>query len=279
MKSTMACAFINNVPVAQGQLTVVLSNNADKVMSHSCRIAKSAHKAGLSVLLINCGMSDHSFREHAGSIEVFTRLPRVPAPLDMVPQLVIHTSVRGDLICERDAIDEIVTNLRMNVVIIAGWEWTSATWRRKEMLLYYFREMLADENVAIIVYSQATTNPAKGAFDRGGLGKLSMLAGAIIRDDTAVELERVAPQAPPLVTTAADWAAAERSAQLLAKEINGLQGTIPQSESSEEATNPIDPIGLPGDYLEDKKPVRQEFSDQVLKGILGAKQESLRKKK
>ncbi len=220
----MKCTYVNNVPLAHGRVTVVMSDNGDKVMAHSCKLAGSIKTAGIGVLLINCGMSDRSFREHAGDLEDFRTFPHHLVEPDSKPQLVIHTSIRGDLVCERDAIDQLVQNLRIGTVIIAGWEWASASWRRKEALLFYLRELMAEKDCAVVVYSQAVTKPVKGTFDRGGIGKLAMMAGFIIRDDASETLERLKPLPPPMVVSAEEWAAAERSAQLLANKINELQG-------------------------------------------------------
>ncbi len=211
MKNT----YVNNIPVAHGELSIVMSDNAEKVMKHSSALAKKIKDAGVGVLLINCGMSNKRFREHAGYPEEGN--PKV--------HYLIHTSYRGDLIGERDGIEQLVRECGIRVIIIAGWEWTSNSYRRKEKLIYFLRELMAEKDVAVIVYSQAPTKPVIGKYDRGGVGKLAMLAISIINDETAEVLEKAEPKPPPLVYNGKEeLEAMERSAQLLASKINDLQG-------------------------------------------------------
>ena len=139
-------------------------------------------------------------------------------------RLVLHSSVRGDLIGEREAIDQIVTETAASVIIIAGWEWTSSSWRRKQRLLFYLRELMEDRDVAIIIYSHTANAPVAGEIDHGGIGKLSLLAMFIIELNTAEELEKQVPQAPAVCyETYEEYLEAERSAQLMINKINGLQ--------------------------------------------------------
>jgi hypothetical protein len=217
MKANISVAYVNNVPMAQGELSIVLSDNAEKVMRHSSALAKKIQDIGANVLLINCGMSNRRFREHAGYPEGAHQ-----------PHYVIRTSYRGDLIGERDEIEQLVSACKIGVIIIAGWEWTSSNHRRKERLIYFLRELMAEEDCAIIVYSQAPTKPVIGKYDRGGVGKLSMLAAAIITDETAYDLETLKPKPLPLVVNSEDDnRMAEESARLLINKINGLQGEKP----------------------------------------------------
>ena len=83
---------------------------------------------------------------------------------------------------------------------------------------------MEEHKVAVIVYSQARTEPTVGLYDRGGIGKLGMMCVAIIKDATSTELEKVAPRPVPIVVTPKEWAEATRSAQLLASKVNGLEG-------------------------------------------------------
>ena len=83
---------------------------------------------------------------------------------------------------------------------------------------------MEEHKVAVIVYSQATTEPTVGMYDRGGIGKLGNMCIAVIKDATSSELEKVAPRPAPIVVTPKEWAEATRSAQLLASKVNGLEG-------------------------------------------------------
>ena len=118
----------------------------------------------------------------------------------------------------------VLGNANIGTVIIAGWEWTSSSWRRKERLLFYLRELMEECGITVIVYSQATTNPTAGKNDRGGIGKLAMLAVGIVRLEASEDLESVRPKVLPMVIKKDEWEAAERSAQLLVNKMNELQG-------------------------------------------------------
>src|ERR1043165_4466498 len=91
-----ARAYINSVPVRHGEVTIVTSTNAFETMRHSSKLAENTMKAGVPALLINCSVSDKYFKEyfskhhttHSGGKE-----------------LILHSSVRGNLIGEREAID------------------------------------------------------------------------------------------------------------------------------------------------------------------------------
>ncbi len=210
----MINTYVNNIPVAHGELSIVMSDNAEKVMKHSSALAQKIKDAGVGVLLVNCGMSDRRFREHAG----------YPEECNPKTHYMIRTSYRGDLIGERAEIEQVVRECKIAVVIISGWEWTSNSYRRKERLIYFLRELMAEKGIAVIIYSQAPTKPVIGKYDRGGVGKLSMLAIAIISDEAAGILEKAGPKPPPLVYNGRqELEAMERSAQLLASKINNLQ--------------------------------------------------------
>ena len=140
----------------------------------------------------------------------------------------IHSSVRGDLIGDMEDFDRLIHECGIGVVIISGWEWASSSWRRKERLLYRLRELMDDHDVALIVYSQNPVMPVAGMMTRGSIGKLSMLALAITSLTTSEALEAVAPKPPPIVASIAELEEAERSAQLLANKINGLQAPDPE---------------------------------------------------
>jgi hypothetical protein len=207
--------YINNVPIRHGEVTVVTSDNATATMQHSSRLAKNTQKAGVPVLLINCGMSDKRFREY------FYAEHDTPSNKKGV---YLMSSVRGDLIGERGDVEQIVFEAGIGVIIIAGWEWTSSSWRRKQRLLFYLRELMAEQDVAIIIYSHVSNAPVAGEIDHGGLGKLSLLAMFIVVLEVSEELETVAPKPPAIVyNTMEEYEAAERSALVLINKINNFE--------------------------------------------------------
>jgi hypothetical protein len=229
-------AYLKNIPIAHGEISVVLANDAEQLMKHSCELAESIKQTGIGVLIINCGMSDSRFRNHAETAttalndEPFKKMPYSINSTDK-KQALIHSSVCGDLVGEIDMIGSLIFQTCTGVVILAGWEWTSSSYRRKERLLYAIRKLMKEMDVAFIIYSQTVTTPDIGKYDRGGLGKLAMLAISIIRIDAASVLETAAPKPPPFVVTPEEWKKAEESAQLLKNKINDLQDIKPPIQS------------------------------------------------
>ena len=214
--------FINNIPIRHGEITVITSRNAVASMKHSSRLASDTKKTGLGTLLINCSMSNNRFQEFF--LEHYD-------PCVKKPELVIHSSVQGNLIGEREAIDQIITQAKISVIIIAGWEWTSSSWRRKERLFFYLRELMAEYNIAIVIYSHVFNSPVAGEIDRAGLGKLSLLAMFVVELGASEVLEEIIRKPPPIViNTVEEEREAERSARLLINKINGLGGEGGSSE-------------------------------------------------
>jgi hypothetical protein len=247
----MKLTYINNIPMAHGEVTVVTADNAEKVARHSCELASEIRKVGMGTLLINCGMSRKRFHEIEKEV-IEKELSQVGRTLSPSAEkngqrvtdksvratgegkagekihLIVHSSVRGDLAGERDAIAQKVRECKIGVVIIAGWEWTSNSYRRKERLLYNLRELMEDEDIAVIIYSQCQTKPIAGNYDRGGLGWLAMLAVIIVAMEASAEMKNEVPKPPPIVIrNEAEMEEAEAAvAQLLSNKINGLQPVV-----------------------------------------------------
>ncbi|MFI5263322.1 MAG: hypothetical protein ACHQM6_02270 [Candidatus Kapaibacterium sp.] len=252
----MKFSYIKNIPLSQGELSVVLAKDAEQLMRHSCELAEEMKQSGLGVLLINCGMSDRRFRRHAHAAtscikeQATDLMPYRHEPGDE-SQIMLYSSVGGDLVGEADTIRALVAQCPASVVILAGWEWTSSSYRRKERLIYDLRELMRDQDVSVVVYSQATTKPELGIYDRGGIGKLAMLAVAIIAVTAANILEVASPKPKAIITTESDIEAAERSAQLLTSKINDLSGTTSLAVREERNSGKRE-------RMKDKKPVKNE---------------------
>ena len=247
--------FVKNIPMAHGEVSVVLADNAEQLMQHSCRLAETIKQYGLGVLLINCGMSDRRFRKHAleatscRTEQAVDLMGQYHAMDAVKPQIMLHSSVCGDLVGEADTIRGLVAQCPAQVVIVAGWEWTSSGYRRKERLLYALREMMEEKDVIVIIYSQAQTKPVLGRYDRGGIGKLAMLAISIVTITASDILEAASPKRKPLVASGSEWEEAERSAQLLANKINELPEVDPPSAHQEEKSRKRA-------NMKDKKPLK-----------------------
>ncbi len=219
----MKIAHVNSVPLAHGEVSVVLSESAENMLAHSTKLASDIRTLGVSTLIVNCGVSKGRFNEY---IQPYMQTSDYfyQRQDEKEVKLASLSTCRGDLINEGDTITQIVGQAHIGVVIIMGWEWASSTWRRRERLFYYLRELMENHNVAVIVYSQARTEPTVGVYDRGGIGKLGMMCVAITKDTTTAEVEKVVPRPKPIAMTAKDWAEATRSAQLLINKTNGLEG-------------------------------------------------------
>ena len=225
----MKLSYINHVPIAPGELSVILAESAEDIMRHSCALALKAQSIGMGTLIINCGMSDRRFKEKSDGIVTDSSAGIPPASCRRdagvtLADIFMRSSTRGNLIGDMELMKGVLGNANIGTVIIAGWEWTSSSWRRKERLLFYLRELMEECGITVIVYSQATTNPTAGKNDRGGIGKLAMLAVGIVRLEASEDLESVRPKVLPMVIKKDEWEAAERSAQLLVNKMNELQG-------------------------------------------------------
>jgi hypothetical protein len=208
--------YIDNVPSETGEITVLMHEHADTVTHHACKTAQAIRQHNLGVLLINCATSKRRF-EHTAD-DYITKDSR-----NKRPHLYTITMERGNLADEKNYIEEMIDAAGVNVLIITGWEWTSSSWRRKERLLFLLREWAERKDVAIIIYSQSRTEPTTGIYDRGGIGKLAMIAFAIQRIDT-VEQTRNIPKPPPLIFNEEVRAAADRGAQFIASQLRSYGG-------------------------------------------------------
>lgn len=206
----------NNVPIEQGEVSVVLSEMSGDIIRHSCELAKTVRDKGIDVLLVNCVASRKRFQNVADTVI----RPRSYAGRTHCR---IRTVVQGNMYGDRDAIDEIAKRCNISIVIICGWEWTSDCWRRKRSLMFYLRGLMDREDVAIVIYSQASTKPVAGKYDRGGLGSIAQLAVVIVQMEFNDEQMKETPPPPPLIVDPEEWEAAGRSAQLLTSKINNLE--------------------------------------------------------
>jgi len=245
----MNTTYVNNIPLTHGEVSVIMSDSVTESAKHAASLAREIQSHGVNVLVLNCAMSDQRFRyiadpiingsagvppasrgrqadEDAGETPALRHgAGGTPALRNKKTYLEIRSCVRGNLVNESDKIDYLISECRIGVIILCGWEWTSSSWRRKERLLYYLREIMEEHGVAVMVYSTARTQPTVGQYDRGGLGKLAELAMYITRLDAAEALkEKVKKPKPIVVRNQAEAAAAERSAQLIAEKLKSYEG-------------------------------------------------------
>jgi len=208
--------YINNVPIASGEITIVTSDHAEATMRHSAQLAFDAKKNGLNVLLVNCGMSDKRFRTHVH--DTFGK------EIYHGTRMIIHTSSCGDLIGERDAIDNIVDQARIGAIILCGWEFASCTRRRKERLICYLRELMANDGVSVTIYCHTANAPVAGKLDKGGIGKLGLLAWQVCEINSSELLEPILKRPDPVIATPGEMREAEQSVQMLLNKVNELAG-------------------------------------------------------
>lgn len=206
-------SYINNVPIRQGEVTIVTSESAEASMVHSCRFGDSTAKAGVSTLILNCAMSDKRFKEYFHANHKWQ---------NSTPQLLFKSSVRGNLVGDAEAIEQLCSESHIGMVIILGWEWTSSGSRRKERLLHFLRSLMEDYNIAVVVYSHCYNAPKPGHIDKGGVGKLALLAMFVAEITASDELEKACPKPKPMSFSMKDVQDAEESARLLIRKINEL---------------------------------------------------------
>lgn len=235
---------ILNVPLEMGEVSVVLADNADEMLRHSAKFATDCSALGVGVMLINCGLSERRFNEHTEHIKKYRDVDYMPKKKK--EYLLAYNSTEGDLVGDSGTIRAMCTQANVSVVIIMGWEWTSSTYARKERLLYFIRQLLREHN-AVVVYSQAQTNPTPGKQDRAGLGKLAMLAYGIVNVEGSEEAAKMVPSPIPLVENKGDMEKMDKNIQLVMNKINGLEGKsgenppppIPYEKPSEAHTYPL----------------------------------------
>ena len=215
-------AYVNHIPLRHGEVTIVTSESAEASMVHSCRFAADTQKAGVATLILNCALSDKRVREYFLKHHKWSNND---------PQLLFKSSVRGNLIGDAEDISQIIYEGRIGTVVILGWEWASSSWRRKQRLLHFLREMMDTYSVAVVVYAHCYNSPKPGHVDKGGLGKLALLAMFVVGIEASEQLEKDCPKPPPLVyRDLAELQAAERSARQLINKINGIQWSDGGSE-------------------------------------------------
>jgi len=207
----------HNLTIEPGEITVVLAEDINTLTHHACHTAKVLADKGIGVQLLNCGMMSRRF----------WKIARDEAPAHITgryggPVLRLNTSHRGNLFADRSTLRDVRAACKTKVFIISGWEWSSKSWRLKEDLVFHLREIAEEEEIAIIIYSQARTSPTVGRFDRGGVGKLASIALSVVRifDD---EDDQEKP-AEPVIISPQDEVEAEKFAQLLYNNINDLSG-------------------------------------------------------
>ena len=247
MKQTLLpLSHIKSVPVAQGEISVVLSDDAEDMMRHAADVALTSQKAGAGVMLINCGMSARRFNTymepHKPKRDMYYYHPDAGSK---ETKLVVYDSVIGNLVEDIESVGAMIFHAHVSLVIIMGWEWTSSSSRRKERLLFALRKMVTDRPIAVIIYSQATTNPEAGKADRGGLGRLSQIAIAITKQSEIEKIESVIPRMPLTVTKLENGKPVTgESAQLDDNKINELQGKIAEPEVRELSDTYVSPEGV-----------------------------------
>jgi hypothetical protein len=212
-----------NVPLTSGEITLIVGRSAEDALRHSTTFARqfASIENAPTVMLVNCGISERRFNAHTENIPRYR--DRDSMPVHKRPPIMSYNSTRGDLISDMGAISGMMCHADAGVLIIIGWEWTSSNYTRRQRLIYFLRELLAD-GIAIIIYAQTETNPVAGKNDRGGVGRLSALAFAVIEIETVERTAESMPSEKPVFMDAAEEDRIEREIQLMSSNFNNLQG-------------------------------------------------------
>lgn len=238
--TTMETAYVNNVPLAHGELSLVMSVSADEAVHHSWQLATECQRLGIGVLLVNTGFSKRRFtmadpRDHRASAA------KRESSQTREPLLMVHSSNRGNVVGEANEIAQVVRDCKIGVVIFTSWEWSASNYGRSRSLRYFLREIMEDEEVAVIVYSQAPTTPKPGYYDRGGTGRLAEMAVGVADVRGTFETQAASPRPGPIVATStyerrAMEETVRRATQLVANEINHLAIHLPDDGPSDTAS-------------------------------------------
>lgn len=228
-------SHINNVPISQGELTVIVADTADDMLRHSSQLAADTYALGIGVAVINCGITRTRFNEYTEHITKYTDNSYFAKK--QKPRIVGYTCEVGNLINDEFALRSLRYHAMASIVIIVGWEWSSDSYSRKDKLLFMLRKLL-DEGTTIIIYTQTRTKPVPGRMDRGGIGKLGTLARSVTSIEAAVASHKSAPAETPVVATEEEMAKVEKEIQSIMNNINGL-GDNPQKKLQGRPPNPL----------------------------------------
>jgi hypothetical protein len=95
--------------------------------------------------------------------------------------VVLHTAVGGALSKQLTEIESMIDTYGYDIIMINSWEFTSRHPRYKDDLLFRLRELMDSRQITIVVYSHYVKVETKpGVYQRGTLGKLSVIAGKIV---------------------------------------------------------------------------------------------------
>lgn len=126
-------------------------------------------------MVLNCASTYRWGMSVARALTAEPRLKHAPWK-----QLDILTLGQGRLSQELSFIRNRVERKGVDVILINSWEFASANARYREEAIFALRELMAELNVTVVVYSQANPKEYKpGCIMRGTLGRLSALAAII----------------------------------------------------------------------------------------------------
>ncbi len=175
--------------VALAEITICCGENVLLNTRAACEKGLELVASGYfrRAMVLNCASTHRWGMSVARSLTTEARLTHAPWK-----QLDILTLGQGRLSQELGFIRSRVERTGVDVILINSWEFASANARYREEAIFALRELMAELNVTIVVYSQATPKEYKpGCIMRGTLGRLSALAAII----GPVETREEEPQA------------------------------------------------------------------------------------
>jgi len=203
----------NEVTLQEREVTLMLGENTGAnigtSLRHACQIVES-HK-GESVLYINTVQTvwkiADSIRKNVPKPEKY--IADYYLPDDTRSDCVYFmTSDSGELHKEKEKILNFMRNHKVKTVIVNSWEFAAKNSRLREALLFIFRGLNnGDRNpkykpdskeyepyfatdyqpATVIIYAEAIlSTPQAGKINRGGFGKLAMIADQVISLESEV---------------------------------------------------------------------------------------------
>src|ERR1043165_9588968 len=125
----MNSGMVKNIPVTEGEVTIIKAENASEVMEHSCDLASAIRSAGVGVMVINTGLSLRRFKEAATRSGIEWQAVRDSNTIVSPGKTscIIHTAEAGDLGSQIPNLATVCKEANIKIVIVTSWEWTSSS--------------------------------------------------------------------------------------------------------------------------------------------------------
>ncbi len=150
------------------EVTIFQGDHAERNLDASLKQALMLRNLNRSVYYINSAFSAWTFMARAREILGKN------ATSGFMPRFSCLTAPRGQLARRRRELRDDIGSA--SVVIINSWEFASCTPRLATDLLFFLRSLVTEDEITVIVWSQADSSAEVGTIKHGGVGKLAAIA-------------------------------------------------------------------------------------------------------